>query len=54
MEKHLDELPGKNMYPQISETEIREAVAQKRQYFEFKMSQCTWKSWNLGDLANAR
>lgn len=54
LEKHLDELPGKNMYPQISETEIREAVAQKRQYFELKMSQCTWKSWNLGDLANAR
>lgn len=54
LEKHLEELPGKNMYPQMSEKEIREAIASKRFYFESEMKQRTWKSWNLGDLANAQ
>lgn len=54
LEQNIEKLPQLNMYPKMEASEIRTGIEYKRQYFEKTMQQYTWKSWNLGDLANAR
>ncbi|MBL7826735.1 MAG: DUF4173 domain-containing protein [Saprospiraceae bacterium] len=53
LESQIDALPGLNMYPQMTESEIRDGVQKKRLIFERHMQVLTWKSLNFGDLANA-
>lgn len=54
LENNLTQLAQINMYPVMSALDIENAVIQKRGYFEAKMQQYTWKSWNAADMANAR
>lgn len=52
LEKNLDALAQKNMYPYMNESDIRRGIQLKREGFDATMAQLSWKSWNGADAQN--
>lgn len=52
LEENFDSLAQKEMYPIMAESDIRRGIERKRQIFNVKMRDISWKSWNGTDARN--
>ncbi|MBK7938517.1 MAG: DUF4173 domain-containing protein [Lewinellaceae bacterium] len=52
LEQNIALLPTLNMYPAMTEEQIKSGVTLKRKHFDSKMSGLSWKSWNRADARN--
>jgi len=54
LEEKMEQLEQVEAYPPIDTSEIKKAVAQKREYFNGDQQGFSWKSWNGADARNVR